>query len=62
MFIRYRTKLSEKIGWSIQLNARNIYRKDGNHDTPIFINPDGNVAQIRIPVEQQFFLTNTFSF
>ena len=62
MFVRYRTKLTDKIGWSIQLNARNLYRKNGSEDIPTFINPDGNVAQIRIPVEQQFFLTNTFSF
>lgn len=62
LFLRYRTKLNEKIGWSIQLNCRNLYRADGNDDIPIYINPDGRVAQIRIPNEQQFFLTNTFTF
>jgi len=49
-------------GWSIQLNARNLYRKNGNDDIPVTINPDGRVALIRIPNEQQFFLSNTFRF
>ena len=62
MFIRYRTKLGEKIGWTIQLNARNLYRKNGSDDIPVAINPDGAVSVIRIPNERQFFLTNTFSF
>lgn len=62
LFLRYRRKLTDKIDWSVQLNARNLYRKHGAKDIPITIDPDGTVALIRIPVEQQFFLTNTFSF
>ena len=62
MFLRYRTKLGEKIRWTIQLNARNLYRQNGSDDIPVTINPDGAVAVIRIPNERQFFLTNTFSF
>lgn len=62
MFIRYRRKLNDRITWSVQLNARNLYRGNGSDDIPVTINPDGGVAVIRIPNERQFFLTNTFSF
>ncbi|MCB1122300.1 MAG: hypothetical protein KJT03_12180, partial [Verrucomicrobiae bacterium] len=62
MFIRYRRPLTDKIDWTIQFNARNLYRKSGSKDIPIGIDPDGTVNLVRIPVEQQFFLTNTFSF
>jgi outer membrane receptor protein involved in Fe transport len=62
MFLRYRRKLSDKLTWSVQLNARNLYRSNGSNDIPVTINPDGTIASIRIPNEKQFFLTNTFSF
>lgn len=63
LFIRYKTKFNDgKIDWTIQLNAKNLYRKNGDNDIPIAINPDGSTALIRIPNEKQFFLTNTFSF
>ncbi len=62
MFFRYRRQLSDKLEWSIQLNARNLYRKNGSNDIPVTINPDGNVAYIRIPNERQFFVSNTFKF
>ncbi|MEX0320884.1 MAG: TonB-dependent receptor plug domain-containing protein [Puniceicoccaceae bacterium] len=61
LFLRYRKKF-KNFDWTIQLNARNLYRSDGSDDVPVYINPDGSVAVVRIPVEQQFFLTNTFSF
>jgi hypothetical protein len=48
--------------WSIQFNARNLYRKNGDDDIPVTINPDGRIALIRIPNERQFFLSNTFRF
>lgn len=62
MFVRYRRKLTDKLDWTVQLNARNLYRKHGSKDIPIAFDPDGTVSLVRIPVEQQFFLTNTFSF
>ncbi len=62
MFLRYRRSFSDgKLDWSIQLNARNLYRGDGE-DIPVSINPDGAVAVIRIPPERQFILSNTFRF
>ena len=62
LFVRYRRALTDKINWTVQLNARNLYRSRGAKDIPVTFNPDGSVAIIRIPNEQQFFLTNTFSF
>ncbi|MDA0345862.1 MAG: TonB-dependent receptor plug domain-containing protein [Verrucomicrobia bacterium] len=62
LFLRYTRKITEKLEWSIQFNARNLYRKNSDDDIPVTINPDGRVALIRIPNEQQFFLTNTFRF
>ncbi len=63
LFARYsRPIMNGKADWSIQLNARNIYRKNGDEDIPISFNPDGAVTFVRIPVEQQWFLTNTFRF
>jgi len=63
LFVRYsRPIMNGKADWSIQLNARNLYRKNGDEDIPIEFNPDGSVTFVRIPVEQQWFLTNTFRF
>ena len=62
VFIRYRKKLTEKIDWSIQFNARNLYRKNGDNDIPVGYNPDGKLAIIRIPNSQEFYLSNTFRF
>ncbi len=63
MFFRYsRPIMDDRVTWSIQLNARNLYRKNGDDDIPVEFNPDGAVSITRIPVEQQWFLTNTFSF
>ncbi len=63
IFFRYsRPIMNGKANWRIQLNARNLYRKNGDEDIPIEFNPDGAVTYVRVPVEQQWFLTNTFSF
>jgi hypothetical protein len=63
LFFRYRRPImNDRVDWSVQLNARNLYRKNGDDDIPIAFNPDGSTTFIRVPVEQQYFLTNTFSF
>ena len=63
MFVRYRRKIFDgNLDWTIQLNARNLYRSRGAKDIPVTINPDGSTAIARIPNEQQFFLTNTFRY
>lgn len=63
LFIRYvRPIFDGKAIWSIQFNAKNLYRKNSDSDIPVSINPDGSLAIIRIPNERQFLLTNTIRF
>jgi hypothetical protein len=62
LFIRYRRPLKNDAIWTIQFNARNLYRKNGNDDTPILYNPDRRLAILSIPNARQFYLSNTFSF
>ncbi len=50
----------DKIDWRIQLNIRNAIRT--SEDIPVFVNPDGRLAVVRIPPEQTLFITNTFRF
>lgn len=59
-WIGYQRKLTNKITWVIQLNVRDLFAK--NELIPILANPDGTVAQVRIPSRTTWQLTNTFSF
>ncbi len=59
-WISYKRKITDKIDWKIQLNVRNLIGDDDY--IPVVINPDGNVAVVRNPNPQEFFITNTFSF
>lgn len=60
VFLRYTRKLSSRLEWTVQLNFRNCL---GDQELmPEVINPDGQWAVVRIPVERAAFLTNTFSF
>lgn len=60
IFLRYSHVLFKKIHWSVQANFRNYLGDQAL--TPEVINPDGQWAVVRIPVERTVFLTNTFSF
>lgn len=60
LWVSYERKLSKKLNWKIQLNARNVGAKDGM--IPITAEPDGSVAVARIKPVQEWFVTNTFSF
>ncbi len=61
LWASYEHKLSEKIGWKIQLNVRNAIARDGV--IPISIEPDGRTwASVKIKPNQEWFVTNTFSF
>lgn len=63
LFVRYGKKIMDgKVNWSIQLNARNLYRADGEDDIAVSADADGGISRIRIPNAQEFFLTNTFKF
>ncbi len=59
-WVGYRRKLNERVTWEIQLNARNLFSSDKL--IPIQSNPDGTIAQARIPGETTWSLTNTFRF
>ncbi|HEX2851971.1 MAG TPA: TonB-dependent receptor [Opitutaceae bacterium] len=60
-WVNYERKLSEKIGWKIQLNVRNAFAKD--RLIPISVQPDGvTVASARIGPAREWFITNTFTF
>ncbi|HEX9784459.1 MAG TPA: TonB-dependent receptor plug domain-containing protein [Opitutaceae bacterium] len=59
-WVGYRRKLNERITWEIQLNVRDLFASDDL--IPIQSNPDGTVAQVRIPAETTWSLTNTFRF
>lgn len=61
LWVGYSRKLwANKIGWSIQLNIRNV--GVGNKLIPITTEPDGTPATYRIRPPQVFTLTNTFNF
>ncbi|MSU73098.1 MAG: TonB-dependent receptor [Opitutus sp.] len=59
-FCSYERRLNQKLDWSIQLNAHNIF--GNSNDIPIATNPDGKVAVIRIPNPATWFIANTFKF
>ena len=57
----YERKINDKINWRIQLNVRNV--GNGEDVIPISVQPDGKTwASVRIAPNQEWFVTNTFSF
>jgi len=59
-WVGYTRKLTERITWDIQLNVRDLFASDAL--IPIAANPDGTVAQVRIPSTTTWTLTNSFRF
>ena len=60
VWISYERKLTRGIKWRVQLNMRNALGT--RNDIPVYINPDGTTAVIRVPEEKVWYLSNTFSF
>ena len=61
LWVNYEHRLTDKIGWKVQLNVRNAFAKDGL--IPVSIEPDGKTwASVRVKPNQDWLLTNTFSF
>ena len=61
IWFSYRRPIMDgKVNWRIQLNVRNLIRTDS--DIPVVVNPNGELTVVRIPPEQQVFITNTFTF
>lgn len=61
LFVRYTRPINDKIDWTLQLNARNLYRSNSDF-IPIRTNPDGRNSFYRNPNPQDFTITNTFKF
>jgi hypothetical protein len=59
-WVSYERPINRKITWSVQLNVYNLFANDKL--IPIQANPDGTIAQVRIPSETTWSLTNTFKF
>ncbi len=61
VWVSYGRKIfNDKVDWRIQLNVRNAIRTSS--DIPVAMNPNGELAVVRIPPEQEWFITNTFRF
>ncbi|MCB1124280.1 MAG: hypothetical protein KJT03_22200, partial [Verrucomicrobiae bacterium] len=59
-WFRYKTKLTDKIDWRIQLNIFNVADDWGT--VPLHINPDGTVGTRGIRDGRSWQLSNTFEF
>ncbi|MDQ8198741.1 TonB-dependent receptor plug domain-containing protein [Pelagicoccus enzymogenes] len=59
-WVGYQRKLNDKVDYRVQLNVRNLFADDDM--IPILANPDGSIAQVRIPAKTTWTLSNTFSF
>ncbi len=60
LWASYSRKLTDWLGWKIQLNVRNAFGDDDY--IPVVINPDGRTAVVRNPNPTAVSLTNTFKF
>ena len=61
LWASYEHKVTNKINWRIQLNVRNAFAQDTL--IPISVEPDGKTwASVRVSPNQEWFVTNTFSF
>ena len=60
LWVGYHRKLTNKIGWRVQLNLRNVGEKA--HLVPVNLQPDGSVALARIAEGMIWQVTNTFTF
>lgn len=61
VFCGYQRKIyNGRVDWKIQLNIRDAFGSDD--PIPVWTNPDGQVAVVRIPPLTEVFLTNTFKF
>ena len=59
-WISYETNIGDDKVWSIQLNVYNLFAKDDL--VPTQANPDGTIAQVRIPGETTWAISNTIRF
>lgn len=60
LWLKYSTKLTDKIDWRIQLNIFNVFDDKGT--VPLFVNPDGTFGTLGIREGRSWQITNTFEF
>lgn len=60
LWIGYRTNLTERVTWDIQLNVKNVGRD--KELIPVSVNPDGTAAAMRIQEGMRWELRNVISF
>lgn len=61
VFCGYARKIHNgRIDWKVQLNIRDAFGSDD--PIPVWTNPDGKLAVVRVPPRTEVFLTNTFRF
>jgi hypothetical protein len=59
-WISYERQIMRGVTWTIQLNVYDLFAK--GRLIPTQANPDGTIAQVRIPSQTTWALTNTFKF
>ncbi|OIR07446.1 ferrichrome-iron receptor precursor [mine drainage metagenome] len=59
-WLSYRRAIGHGVVWNVQFNVYNLFAKSSL--IPIQDNPDGTVAQVRIPASTTWSLRNTFEF
>ncbi len=59
-WLSYETNIGDNKTWSIQLNVYDLLADD--ELIPVRANPDGTIAQVRIPGETTWAISNTISF
>ncbi len=59
-WVSYETKIGDNKTWSVQLNVYDLFADDAL--IPVQANPDGSIAQVRIPGETTWAISNTIRF
>jgi hypothetical protein len=59
-WISYERRLRHGWNWRVQLNVRNLVDSDAL--IPIYINPNGEVASVRVPEGRRWELSSRFEF
>jgi len=59
-WISYERRLNKRINWTVQLNVYDLFAESSL--IPTQANPDGTIAQVRIPAQTTWQLRSTFSF
>lgn len=59
-WVSYERRLRKGLNWRLQLNVRNV--ADSDALVPLYRNPDGSVASVRVPEGRRWELSSRFDF